>query len=444
MTSDTHRGDHVGALGPGAPVRTPAIDALAARGVLYTDAYAASNTTNPSHGSLMTGLPVRDTRVLDNSSPLVDDARTLAEAFRDAGYHTLAAVSVRHLMDDESGFGQGFERMAGPSSEASERPARATTTQAVAWLDELADEPVFLWVHVFDAHSPYEPPASTDRRYYPKGKDPFDPSQRLQYDGRFLPVYLRGLTDVEFPYAQYRAEIDALDGELERLLAHPRALAGVTALTADHGESFGAHGIWWDHAGLYPDTLHVPLVLAWPGGPHGVRCDAPVEQMHLGRTLLDAAGLVASEFRGADLRAAAAGAAIERPRYSLAKEGHAASLLEGGWFLVLNLSDYQTTAMARPRARHTVELYDLAHDPAAANDLAEREPARAKAMRAKLVEWLGGASARGLAGAGAGTAEQKRRLASLGYTGDGPSEDARAGRWIEADCDCAQCARWRD
>lgn len=442
ITSDTHRADHIGALGADAPVRTPGIDALASRGVLFTDAYAAANTTNPSHTSLMTGVHVRDTRVIDNRSPLIDEAHTLAEAFREAGYHTVAAVSVRHLMDDESGLGQGFDRMTGP--EGPDRPARTTTTQVRSWLDELAGEPLFIWMHVFDAHSPYEPPASTDRRYYDKTRDPFDPERRLEFSGRFLPIYLRGLTDIEFPYAQYRAEIDALDAELATVLEHPRLASAVVALTADHGESFGAHGIWWDHAGLYPDTLHVPLVLSWPGGPTGQRCDAPVRQMDLGRTLLDLAGRSDVAFGGEDLREALDRTPAIGTRYSIAKDGNSAMVLSDGWQLILNLRDHQPTAVVRERLKHQVELFDLNTDPSAERECASGHPERVRELRAKLVAWLGQASSRGLASDGQASAAQRARLASLGYTGDGASEAARGGAWLDPDCTCEECAPYRD
>ncbi len=440
ITSDTHRGDHIGALGASAPVRTPAIDALAARGVLFSDAYAASNTTNPSHTSLMTGVHVRDSRVLDNRSPLTAEAHTLAEAFRERGFHTLAAVSVRHLMDDESGLGQGFDRMSGPLG--SERGARDTTSQVTEWLDGLAGEPIFLWFHIFDAHSPYEPPAATDRRYYDKRKDPFDPSQRLQFNGRFLPVYLRGLTDIDFPYAQYRAEIDALDMELARVLEHPRIQSAIVGFTADHGESFGNHGIWWDHAGLHPDTLHIPLLLAWPDAPRGAHCDVPVRQMDLGRTLLNLAGEEAAEFTGGDLREALGEGAGAQTRYGIAKEGNAASILKEGWLLVINLRDSHPTAVTTERKRHTLELYDLNSDPQAERECASTQTERTAELRAALIDWLSRASAHGLASEGLTTAAQRSRLASLGYTGDGADETARAGQWIDPACTCGECSKF--
>jgi choline-sulfatase len=116
VTSDTHRADHVG--GPhltgssaqgrqGGVVRTPALDALAARGVVYTDCFAPSHITLPSHAALFTGASPRDTGVLDNNTALGAAAPTLAEVFRAAGWLTAAAVSLDILVDGHSGFGQG-------------------------------------------------------------------------------------------------------------------------------------------------------------------------------------------------------------------------------------------------------------------------------------------------------------------------------------------------
>ncbi|TDJ78015.1 MAG: hypothetical protein E2O39_01705 [Planctomycetota bacterium] len=432
ITSDTHRGDHVGALGNGL-VATPALDALAARGVLFENACSVSNTTNPSHVALFTGLHVRDTRIVDNHSPLVADVATLAEAFRDAGYRTFAVVSIPHLGPEASGLGQGFDRVSAPTE--GERDAAESVSRALAFLADAHSEPVFLWLHVFDAHSPYEPHADFDRRYYPG--DPFDPSQSFDFKGKFLPKYLAGLRDVTFPHAQYRAEIDYVDSQLARLLGTERVRAGVTLFTADHGESFGAHGVYWDHAELYPDSLHVPLVLAWPGAPRGVRSRVPVTHMDVGRTLLDLAGLDAVPFGGRDLRWALAAGAAPAPRFAIAGYGFSASMEAGGWHLVLHLADHQPVSVLEPRTRHRIELYDRTTDPDCLEDVAGREPARAQSMRAALVRWLGEARAGSLGTEGELTPERRAHLRALGYLGD--SGTTVGDEWIDPECACAEC-----
>jgi arylsulfatase A-like enzyme len=115
VTSDTHRGELLGTTAGGL-VRTPALDALAARGVVFLDAMSTSNATNPSHAALMTGLHPRDTRVVTNRDPLARRAVTLAERFAAAGYRTAATYSAFHLDDATSGLGQGFDRYEGPGA----------------------------------------------------------------------------------------------------------------------------------------------------------------------------------------------------------------------------------------------------------------------------------------------------------------------------------------
>ena len=125
VTSDTHRADHVGFTGGDRGALTPALNALAARGTVFEDAISATSITNPSHASIFTGLPVRDTGVVGNVELLSERAVTLAETFQDAGYRTVAAVSARHLTPWRSGLGQGFEVFDSPS-EGMTRGGKAT------------------------------------------------------------------------------------------------------------------------------------------------------------------------------------------------------------------------------------------------------------------------------------------------------------------------------
>ncbi|MEM8709544.1 MAG: sulfatase-like hydrolase/transferase, partial [Planctomycetota bacterium] len=114
ITSDTHRADYIGLYGGGGRVSTPALDALARRGAFFEDCQTTTNITTPSHVAIMTGLHPRDTAVVDNSTRLKDEAETLAERFREAGFRTFAAVSISHLTHSHSGLGQGFDRFLNP------------------------------------------------------------------------------------------------------------------------------------------------------------------------------------------------------------------------------------------------------------------------------------------------------------------------------------------
>lgn len=430
ITSDTHRADHMGTH-PAGLVRTPALVSLAERGVLFEDSFAATNITNPSHMALLTGLEVRDHQIIDNGTPLTEQAQTLAEVFQAAGWRTLGCVSVEHLSDKNSGLGQGFDRLLSPAE--STRGVMETTAALEEALTDFQGEPLFCWLHLFDAHSPYEPPAPFDRLHYPEGKDPRDASRRLAYPGRFLPVTMRGITDMEWPAAQYRGEIDYLDSQLAFVFEHERFTESVIAFSSDHGECFGAHGVYWDHAGVYPDTVHVPLIVSWPDGPKGVRTSAPTRQLDLGRTLLNLADLEGVAFPGRDLRWTLEDPEDSRPRFALSSHGYSASLDKDGWFFVLNLRGHQKATETVPFIAHSLELYHRAKDPTCTTDVVDEHPERARAMRAELITWLNAGGDEGFGGVTNASSERRAELAALGYTAEeGARQSGEA--WFPAVC----------
>jgi len=425
VTSDTHRADHVACLAhsplvPDAPadLATPVLDALAAEGLLFEDCFSTVNFTNPSHIALMTGLHPRDVGILDNKQPLAGAADTLAERFADAGYRTWAAVSALHLGDTVSGLGQGFERMSAP--QLPQRAAAATLDVVERWLRQPDPRPVFLWLHVFDAHRPYDPPPELLARYY-RGGDPFDPRLPPLSLAGPLPAEMQGLKDLAYPRAQYKAQITALDAQLARVLQHPRFRAGPRAVIADHGESLGEHDVYFNHAELYPDTLHVPLLLSWPGAPAGERVQAPVSHLDLGRTLLDLAGLTRAEFPGRSLLAPSP-VAPAAPRFALASHGSSASVTQDGLHLVLTLR------RGHPRlAWHQVELFDLRTDPGCLVDLLDERFEDAVRLRELLVAWLQAQPATRQAEQPLDDARLLADLAALGYV-EGPAVEAALWR----------------
>jgi arylsulfatase A-like enzyme len=436
ITSDTHRGDRIGSAPDSAGVRTPVLDALAAEGVLFERCQASANVTIPSHAAIFTGVSMRDTGVADNTHALSTDAATLAERFRENGWATIAAVSASHLDAAWSGLGQGFDRVA--ASSAPKREAGATLALLERWLADYRGRPLFIWLHLFDAHMPYEAPPPFDRRYYPEGRDPRDAALPAPEEG-LVPAQFAGVRDLDFVRAQYDGEVAYLDNELARLLERPRIREAIVAFTGDHGESLGAHGIWWDHAGLYQDSLHVPLILRWPGGPRGVRVAGRVTNLELGRTLLDLAGLKDAALPGRSLLRALSKPAPAEPLFALACFGKSASITEGDEHLILHLED--STLHARgpggTRERHAFELYDLAADPSCTRDLAGERRERALVLRAKLIEWLRGADPRPWNAVPEGDAATLEHLGALGYAQG--SERAPGAEWFPASCDCPHC-----
>ncbi|MFT4540543.1 MAG: arylsulfatase A-like enzyme [Planctomycetota bacterium] len=417
VSSDTHRGDHLGFMGD--LVNTPNIDALGARGVMFEDAYAATNITSPSHVSMMTGRHPRDHRIVSNTGHMIDEAGTLASAFAAEGFACIGLVSVRHLGPDGTGLGQGFDRMRAPLQGTWN--ATQVVDATLKMMDIYEGQPLFIWLHMFEAHHPYNPPAEFDRRYYEKDKDPFDESlPELIIAKNSIPKDMVGLRDLEFPKAQYRAEVDYLDQELGRLFALPRIAAGITALTSDHGEILENQGTYFNHTEIYPAALHVPLVMAWPDAPAGTRVKEPVQMLNVGRSLLDLAGLGGSEFPGRNVLGLLEGESSgDVARFALAAHGAAASITKDGWHLMLHLRDHKG-ALPVERKEREVELYDMNTDPKCHNNLNNDPLAKSKGRElcALLSAWLNEKKGDSLSTSGTKSAADMDALASLGYAPD--------------------------
>lgn len=443
ITSDTHRGDHIGSAARTVGLRTPVIDELAARGVLFDDCLSTTNITNPSHVAMMTGVHPRDTGILDNHTAMADSAATLAEAFREAGFLTYAALSVRHLSDEISGLGQGFDRVSAPEST---RTAASTIDILVDWIRESEGLPLFIWLHLFDPHAPYTPSQATAKSYY-EG-DPHDRSNQLPAPGPIARIRLKklgldGVRDLEYPRALYKAEITELDAQLRDLLTLPQMSDAVISFTSDHGEAFGDHGIFYAHNELYPYNLHVPMILYWPDAPAGVRTRRPVSHLDLGRTLLDLAGARDTRFPGANLVDSLDATAVAAPpRYAIGDHGFEVSVTHEGWHLQLRLRANTLVDGSRPRLRHSVELYYLPDDPNGRNDRSTAEFERARTMRRMAIDWLASRSLRDWRGGDSGDAATLSRLEALGYTVAAPGD--RQAPTMPLDCTCERCGVFAD
>ena len=160
VTLDTTRADALSCLG-GRAGNTPNLDALAAGSALFTRAYSDSNVTNPSHVSIMSGLRAMDHGVLNQMTPVPEAVQTLSQAFQREGYATGGFVSSRHVGRDLGW--RGYDEL---PQLGSERTAKETTDLALRWLDGVG-KPFFLWVHYWEPHMLYEPPADLAARYYP-------------------------------------------------------------------------------------------------------------------------------------------------------------------------------------------------------------------------------------------------------------------------------------
>lgn len=367
VTLDTTRADAIGA-------ETPAFNALAARGRRFTQAYATVPQTLPSHASMLTGMYPGGHGIHENARYLGANHPLVSERLREAGYRTGAFVSAFPLAR-RFGLARGFEvyddAFSGP-----ERSANQTTDRALAWLGQ-QDAPLFLWVHYFEPHTPYEPPA----------------------DFRAL--------------GGYRGEVAAMDRQLGRLVDAFRARhpAGAIIVAGDHGEGLGDHGEA-EHGNLvYQSTMHVPLVLAGPGIAAGVH-DAPVSTRRIFHTLLDWAGIAPEH----SLRVASSEVVVGESMVPF---------LQFGWQpQVMAVEGRQKTINAG-----RIEVYDVVADPKETRDLAKTAEL-SRGVRQALREYPIPSPA---ATPSAVSDEDRRQLAALGYIASEVKPVVRAGAPRPAD-----------
>lgn len=261
ITLDTLRADHIGCYGND-KIATPALDALAARGVLFEDAIAQVPLTLPSHGTILTGRFPKEFGVrINNQGAIGDTHPTLATLFKQRGYRTAAFVAS-FVLDARFGLNRGFDHydddMINMSMKAQplewEQPANIIADRSLAWLDSNKSAPFFAWLHFYDPHDPYHPPAPYPKTY---------------------------LGEIAFMDAQLKRIFDWLDrnGLREKTLV---------AVVGDHGESFGEHGEVGHGMFLYRPSLHVPMIVAHPSlTPRPFRVKNTVGAIDLFPTILE-------------------------------------------------------------------------------------------------------------------------------------------------------------
>lgn len=411
VTIDTLRADRVGVYGYKAAA-TPHLDGLAREGAMAPQASSHVPLTRPSHVTVFTGRLPSETGIRDNISPaVVPEVPLLAEVLKESGFATAAFVSSV-VLDSSSGLDRGFDTYAdameggGGGAEflnTLQRRGDAVTSDAIAWLEKTRtaspDGRLFLWLHLYDPHDPYEPPPPYASRFASQ-----------PYDG-----------EVAFADEQ----VGRLDAALTRL-----GLKDTTALvvTSDHGEGLGDHGETLHGFFVYETTLRVPFFARGPGIRPGTRLSGTVALVDVFPTALDLLGLsppagtlagrsLAPEMRGEGQRA-------EVPLYAESL----VPLLHFGWSDLRVLRDGRYKYIQAPRP----ELYDLSNDPGETTDLAAAQPARAAALRTGLGKLLDAERAAVAARAGgeapAVAPELLEKLGALGYVGGAaPAETATPG-----------------
>ena len=418
ITIDTLRNDHCSISGY-AQHTTPRLEALARQGSRMTLAYAPSATTGPSHASIFTSLYPITHGVLKNGANLDAKSTTLAETLRRRGYATAAVVSS-FVLNAKFGYDRGFDTYDDDFVAATatihqteleghevgggfDQRADVTTRKALGVLRHLARgrPPFFLFVHYFDPHNPYVPPAEWAARF--PGADGAD-------------------DDLAATIARYDAEIAFADDEVGRLLDGVRDLGldpdTLIVVASDHGEGLMQHGHMEHGVHIYEEAVRVPLLFRLPGRIAAGRVlSEPVELLDIFPTILELTGAQSTPgLRGRSLAAAlVAGAALDprRPIHLYRRHyepGHDGNIPVAGDKLGIRLGSWK---YIEGEEEGTRELFNLDDDPGERMNLFDSSPDVAKELATSLAAWRK-AFDRNLP-PGSLSPEDRERLRALGY-----------------------------
>jgi choline-sulfatase len=360
ITIDTLRPDHIACNGY-KQIETPALDALAADGVRFTQAFTHSPITNTSHTTILTGLLPSVHGVTDFGVPLAPQHETWAELLKKRGYHTAAFIGAV-ILDSNTlapGLDRGFDFYdnfpAKTETKARwgrvERRGMEVVQHAEAWLDKHRTGPRFVWVHLYDPHDPYEPPPPFSTKY----KDHL-------YDG-------------EIAYAD--SAVAHLMAALKKAGAYDNALIIVVG---DHGEGLGEHGEETHGLFLYDSTLHVPLLVKLPGGAaRGLVIDPQVRTTDILPTALALTNIPAPpELNGESLLPLIKGQA--QPNRELF--GETDYPLRWGWAPLRALRADNMKFIEAPRP----EFYRLDSDPGELKNLYAADRMQVETLRAEIAK----------------------------------------------------------
>ncbi len=430
ISIDSLRGDRLGCYGYPRPV-SPTLDRLAREGVLFADVMSQSSWTLPAHISLMTSLYAYRHGVNGEGDRHDPSLTTLAEAFSANGYMTAAIVSGLFLRR-EFGFAEGFDHF--DESAAEKRSSDSHTVCAgpktnraiLSFLDSKPSKPLFLFIHYWDVHYDYAPPAPYARVF---GRD--------SLSSRGFTDFIRDKTISASLDEHDRAQLAALyDGEvrytdhlIEAALAalHDRGYLdrAIVAVTSDHGDEFFEHGAKGHQNTLYDEVIRIPLILWFGDGAHaGQVVGERVELIDVYPTLLAAAGLsfdaesidgrsLAPAIRGIpDAARASSGAGRPRISETLTKD-RATTMSSRVPLEAIELDGRKLHVWRNQAARR--ELFDLRSDPGEERDVFSAQHAGASALESLLMRRIASAGASSAADTASLDPATVEELRSLGY-----------------------------
>jgi arylsulfatase len=327
--------------------------------------------------------------------PIADGVRLLPEILREHGYTTVAVDSMgRHF---ERGLDQYHSYEWDRSDPQVLRKAETVNAKALPAIEKLCADtrPFYLFLHYWDPHTPYLPPAAYRRRFYRPDADPYDVNNHSMDEAWnwepfkwYFHSWMPGVTDAEYVINLYDGETASMDHHLRAVF---RALEPVrdetlVIITADHGEVLNEQKGYFDHHGLYEGNVHVPLILYWPGKlPAGRRVPGFVQNLDLAPTLLELAGIPDRDgMEGLSLLPTAFGLRdrnYDELYFSEATWEVKRAIRSGRWKLIDSIEPDR-------HGRPMQELFDLDADPAEQHNVIEAHPEVRRDLQDRLHTWV--------------------------------------------------------
>jgi len=356
VTVDTLRVDRIGCYGY-KDVNTPTMDLFAKRGIKFEKCFAQTPLTLPSHTSLLTGTFPAFHGVRDNGGFLVPpELKTLAELFKENEYDTAAFVAS-YVLDSKWGLNQGFDfyfdrfdlsQYKSISLGNVQRRGDEVIDQALPWLEDHKSNPFFAWIHLYDPHTPYDPPSPYKEQY---------------------------------PTRPYDGEIAYTDSQLARLwqyLQEENLIENtILIFTSDHGESLGAHKENAHGFFIYQEAVHVPLIIVTPfESLFGQSRSTVVSLVDIFTTMLEMANIpVPSQSQGKSLQPLLFKDKEDSEAFAYCETFY--PRFHYGWSELTSVQDGRYKLIVAPR----LELYDLEKDPKEGTNLLDVEPNEARRLK---------------------------------------------------------------
>ena len=380
VSIDSLRRDHLSIYGYSRKT-SPFIDSLAEIGSRFENARSTSSWTLPAHVTMMTGLPSVEHQIIEDSLKVDPSMSMLAENFAEAGYETGGFVSAT-FVSSLYGFNRGFKTFKDYDLFTDKHnlnasiDAKRLVDDALRWRKASdGSKPAFLFLHFYDAHYEYAPPAPHDT-LFDRAKQPDD----LKYKNYFH--HLKNpLTPEQMTHqiAQYDEGIHYVDAQLKRLNDAMKAAGKevIWVITSDHGEEFGERGTWGHAHTLYSEQLDIPLVFSGPGIPKAIISD-DVGLSDVAPTLATLGAIKPpKQSIGRDLLPAMSGKQLRQKEWVAETSRfntNRLSLKKGDYRLEWDLNS------------NTVELYHVQQDPKEKTNLSIKKPAKAAELKQEILK----------------------------------------------------------